>query len=367
MKSFECTYSDKVRVDYYSDFVSKEYFFDQLEYEFRSHDSIVGIQGVILFHNDEIVSAELHDFDGQVKGNVTIGIASPGMADKYNDTGQSRNARFEVRIPSSDMEFSRALYLTVKLAGGSSITVAGFHRSLTPNFTNIENISVVNYMGDHSLFIVKNKNDSIQGECHNNGVFYESSILQELQSIFPQNGVAVDVGANVGNHTVFMSKYFNSLQVIPFEASIEALELLRANVVLNSLKNVDLSLLGLCVSNSSDQLAQAHTSPPNNLGGTSFEVIKSGEINTICLNDALRGRKVDLIKVDVEGMEVDVLNGAKEVIEREQPVICIEVTEDTRKSCFVIMEELNYSVHKVFHMYKSIWTVVFISDHWTSK
>lgn len=179
--------------------------------------------------------------------------------------------------------------------------------------------------GTSVRFFVTDRDDSIQG-FHARGVFYEQEELEIITKHFPIAGVFVDVGANVGNHTLFVGKYLRPQQIIVLEPNQPAIEILRVNIELNGLQYlVDASCLGVGLSDIAS-VATADT-PRGNLGGTRL-VTCSGAQGTIRLmrgDTILRDRRIDFLKIDVEGMELRVLAGLEETIARWRPPMFIEV------------------------------------------
>jgi FkbM family methyltransferase len=152
-----------------------------------------------------------------------------------------------------------------------------------------------------------------------------------------QGMVFVDGGANDGLYSILAGHYVgHSGRVLAVEPSSRECQRLHANVALNQLDNVLLEQVALGEEPGESYLAVAgigrevlnavlprHTSDSTQAGGESVHV------ETI---DALVRRhgfeRVDVIKLDIEGSEVDALLGAKETIRRFRPVMLIEAEED---------------------------------------
>ncbi|HVE20685.1 MAG TPA: FkbM family methyltransferase [Acidocella sp.] len=187
-------------------------------------------------------------------------------------------------------------------------------------------IVFTNISGRDVRFFIKNPYDVIQSH-HSRGEFYEPEELGIIKDFFPRGGVFVDIGTNVGNHTLYVCKFLNPRQVITFEPNPDAISLLRTNISLNDLTHlVDLSCLGVGLS---DAQGKAFPSiPQNNLGAT--RMIDSDDVSALPLvrgDDMLQHRRIDFIKMDVEGMEVRALHGLEETIARWRPAMFIEVDE----------------------------------------
>jgi len=162
--------------------------------------------------------------------------------------------------------------------------------------------------------------------------FYELGHLYELLNIFKDlnidttSGTMIDIGANVGNHSVFLSKYFG--QVIAIEPHPRNFLLLSANCMLadNILPiNTALGSASGSANLSYNDENMGAGSIANDVGSKSVTVPVNTLDNEIQLHDVQR---IDFMKLDVEGLEQDVLKGAVGVIEKHKPVISIEVLPD---------------------------------------
>lgn len=135
------------------------------------------------------------------------------------------------------------------------------------------------------------------------------------------NMVFVEIGANIGAHTVGLAKKVKKL--VAFEPQPQVFYNLCANMALNSIQNVDCYNVGLGADPGILYLPELDFSKPNNFGGISLITTPSSykvEIKT--LDSYLLDTQ--FIKIDVEGMEESVLKGSIETIRRCNPVMYIE-------------------------------------------
>ena len=138
-------------------------------------------------------------------------------------------------------------------------------------------------------------------------------------------GACLDVGANIGNHALFFADHFT--EVHAFEPGPRTFSLLRHNAALRL--NVYCYEVGI-----SDSIRDAHWSAPtHNIGEGAVSTKDSRDHDrhqfTVRLVDidslaALHDLNIGLIKIDVEGHEAAVLDGARSVITRSSPVIVFE-------------------------------------------
>jgi FkbM family methyltransferase len=176
-------------------------------------------------------------------------------------------------------------------------------------------------------FFVANPRDEIQRH-HAQGRFYETEELEIVEQFFPIGGVFVDIGANVGNHAIYAGKYLHPTQIVAIEPNPVAVELLKINVALNGLQSlVDLSHIG---TGFADVPCWAHALIPyDNLGGARMNIVEGTEgLKLIPGDDILLQRRVDFIKLDVEGMEMLVLTGLAGTIAKWRPPMFIEIETD---------------------------------------
>jgi FkbM family methyltransferase len=164
--------------------------------------------------------------------------------------------------------------------------------------------------------------------------FFEADFIAGLENnVFTRlanRELCLDIGANIGNHSVAFSKNFK--KVYAFEPNYPAFKLLQVNAMLA--KNITTFSFGL-----SDKL-QTKTAffNPGNVGGSSVSG-KRGEFSTTfhlkSLDETLSKtdiKNVSFIKIDVEGHELEVLKGARLTISKSSPIIAIEVLPDDLKN-----------------------------------
>lgn len=194
--------------------------------------------------------------------------------------------------------------------------------------------------GKRISFFVRNEADVIQ-RSHKNGRFYEEEELEIIASNF-SGGVFVDIGTNIGNHTIFAAKILGATKIICVEPNPEAYQILRVNIALNDLSNIVVHHpVGL-----SDKKERATAIVyQDNLGGTRFDASSGeGDFQLMTGDDLLDGIHVDFIKIDTEGFEIKALRGLYETISRCQPVIFIEVDQENSDEFMAILPEIKYQI-----------------------
>lgn len=178
-------------------------------------------------------------------------------------------------------------------------------------------------------FFVVDPQDSIQS-VQLSGGFYEQEELEIIEQFWRPDGAYVDIGSNVGNHAIYVEKFLGTEKVILFECNPIALDILRINLLLNGCRKVDDRYLGLAVGRGAGRADVVDNPYAHNLGGAAVRLSEGGKVPIISADEALASERVAFVKIDVEGMEMEVLAGMERTISRWAPNIFVEV--DNRNS-----------------------------------
>ena len=140
--------------------------------------------------------------------------------------------------------------------------------------------------------------------------------------------VALDVGANIGCHTVAMAQFVNDGQkagvIYAFEAQRLVLQVLCANVAINGILNVHTIHAAVGAKNGLTKVPELDPREPMNFGGCDIRQCSDGTETPLVTIDSLALKRCKLIKVDVEGMEIDVIKGASKTIRKHKPLLYVE-------------------------------------------
>jgi FkbM family methyltransferase len=175
---------------------------------------------------------------------------------------------------------------------------------------------------------------------HAAGNFYEPLELDYCREQVPPGGVIVDVGANTGNHTVYFARFLRPRLLIPVEPVDVAANLLRTNAKLNGAV-IDERGLGLAAADAPGvlamtvgiEMAMAKVGP----GAVNKDTVRAVKL------DDLVPERVDFLKIDVEGFEMNVLRGAARIVNRDRPLILLEATDATEQTVIDFLQGCNYA------------------------
>jgi FkbM family methyltransferase len=187
-------------------------------------------------------------------------------------------------------------------------------------------ITTFEYDGQHFSLFTDEPEDRIQA-FHTVGRFYALNELELLRSRVRGGACILDVGAHIGNHTVYFAKAMGARRVIPIEPNPRAAFILRTNCVLNSLNSVDFTYLGRALGRNAaaGSLVRAERF---NSDGVRVR-LDGGPIDVFAGDDLFAAERFDLIKIDAGGMELQILEGLTDTIRRCQPVILIQLGDQS--------------------------------------
>ncbi len=177
--------------------------------------------------------------------------------------------------------------------------------------------------GKEARFAINNPLDLIQRH-HLAGLFFEVQELRTLTRVVGTGRTIVEVGANIGNHLVFYAQHMLAKKIFPFEPNPDAVSLLSRNIKANKLESV-VDDRGVGIGLGAEYGKFSVVLPGENNLGAAQLASGSGELEVFPLDEKLGDEKVDFMKIDVEGMEFEVLAGAVNTIRRNRPILMIEV------------------------------------------
>ncbi len=184
---------------------------------------------------------------------------------------------------------------------------------------------------------------------------YEKVHTDFLKTIINKDWICLDIGANIGYYTLLLSKLARNGKIYSFEPNSTNFQLLNLNVYINDFQNVITNQIALSNENNYQNFKITKDSAFASFKNTErSEVINTVKVKTKKFDDYVREKgieKIDFIKIDVEGAEKLVLDGAQNVLDSLRPkIILAELCEDNlrpfnanKESIINFLKNLNYS------------------------
>lgn len=174
----------------------------------------------------------------------------------------------------------------------------------------------------YEVVVPHHATDYIQGSLMSTGVPYELDMLQAMARVLRPGDTVLDVGANIGNHTLYLAAVVGC-RVLSFEPNAELTAALRESVEVDGLQD-RVTVVQAAVGSTSAR-GTFREARPDNLGAQQVELEDTGgEFDVVVLDEVVDLPRIDAIKIDVEGMEPDVLAGATELVRRDRPHLFVE-------------------------------------------
>lgn len=198
---------------------------------------------------------------------------------------------------------------------------------------------LTNKVDDFDLVIFSN--EELLQSFWSYGRWYEEEMINFIKENYKKGGTYIDVGACIGNHTMFFSTLAD--KVYSFEPNSKQFFHMQLNLKINDLTNVIPLNIGLGNENKFVKM----TIDDLSVGGTTIQ--KDGEhFGAVLKLDDMKLNDVKLIKIDVQEYEKEVLIGAIDTIKRNAPDIYIECsTELEMVDNFNIVKSINEN-YKIF-------------------
>jgi FkbM family methyltransferase len=174
------------------------------------------------------------------------------------------------------------------------------------------------------------------------GTFEKDKVAAFTSDIRPE-GIVYDIGAAAGIYTLLSATRATAGHVYSFEPFVRNLEILRRHIKLNGLTNC--TIIEAAVDSSSGS-AQFATGPTPEMGSLS----PSGDVRvkTVALDDLRDAGTLpapDLIKMDIEGNELEALHGATRMLQTFRPILYLAThSSQLQRECGEFLQNLGYSV-----------------------
>lgn len=164
--------------------------------------------------------------------------------------------------------------------------------------------------------------------------------------VVKKDDIIIDVGAHIGTYTIPLALQIgNNGKVIALEPNDKNADILEKNISINKLSNV--ILVRKAAAKQAGMLNLRLTSDPMlSMISTDTDIdatsVKTTDLDSLV--DDLSVRRVDWLKIDAEGFELEILEGAKNILKRFEPSIIIESRQENQKKMKDMLGEYGYNV-----------------------
>ena len=179
-------------------------------------------------------------------------------------------------------------------------------------------------------------NDIFMGNSLNLYGEYCEGEMDLLKQIIRPGDIVLDVGAHIGTHTLFFAKTVGIRgKVLAFEAQRIIFQTLCGNIALNSITNTHCYNLAVGEKPASVKAPVINFYSNGNYGGVPLGGEGEGEIVQVINLDSMTLPQCRLIKIDVECMELHVLKGAVNTIDKFKPILYVENDREEQSSALI--------------------------------
>ena len=181
-------------------------------------------------------------------------------------------------------------------------------------------------------YVLYNKNDKYVGRSIGRYGEFSKQEAELFQQLCRQGDIVVEVGANIGALTLPLANAVgDSGRVYAFEPQRIVFQTLCANMAMNSINNVECFQAAVSSEDGHIFVPDIHYDKESNFGNFKADAFAEGSrVPKIVLDNFLELPGLRLLKVDAEGMEYDVITGAKKLIEKFRPVLYVENDRDDK-------------------------------------
>ncbi|MBD2745115.1 FkbM family methyltransferase [Microvirga sp. BT688] len=175
-----------------------------------------------------------------------------------------------------------------------------------------------------ALFLYPSADQTIGPCLASAGEFARAEVDFLLAHLSP-DGAVCDVGANIGTVSIPIAKALPGLSVFAFEPQLPIFRLLMRNVTLNGLMSIEAYPWALGEADGIIEFATPALTTQTNFGAVGRGSQSGDKVPVIIRRlDSLALPPLSIIKIDVEGYDLEVVRGAQETIQRDRPILFCE-------------------------------------------
>ena len=207
---------------------------------------------------------------------------------------------------------------------------------------------IINFKNSNIKFYLPYYNkDFIQKHIAQTQNFYELDFLEHICTIKNgivnkaiHNGLVLDIGANIGNHTIFFLTK-KARKIFSFEPVKDTFDILKRNIEINNFQS-SVNLFNAGVGQKKGKAILKYYNSKNT-GMSQVCLDQNGNIPIISIDELNIEEQINFIKIDVEGYEADVIKGMTKTIKQNKPLIMIEIRDYLFAEINGILQSLGYS------------------------
>lgn len=198
--------------------------------------------------------------------------------------------------------------------------------------------------------LVSSKDEGIAAELALDGE-HEPFGTKTLLSILQENMTIVDLGSNLGYYVLSESKHIKLKKIIAIEPNPETFSLLSENVRLNHCDEVELFNIGI---SDTDATLPFYVSKHSNICSITPKDVYERiiEVPVLSLDSLLKRekiKKVDLVRMDIEGHEIFAIQGMLSTLKTSKPWLCMEyhspqISAEDRETFIETLTKLDYEL-----------------------
>jgi len=198
------------------------------------------------------------------------------------------------------------------------------------------------------------KNDNCIGYFIKKGYYWEEWMCKYIQQNYIKNTNMIDLGGNIGTTTLLMNEVLShNCKIFTFEPIYS--DILLKNILDNNYTdNVDIYKFGVGNKMKTLRIKPINLSDNINFGAVSIMQNLEDKHDSFLINivplDYFNFENISLIKIDVEQMEIEVLEGSLNLIKKCKPTIIIEtykLTELKETNIFKQLLALGYEINVI--------------------
>lgn len=247
---------------------------------------------------------------------------------------------FCVSIHAKEVSLDKELNLSVLQTLCQNQTEEDIYLNTYINEFPFENYAAYQVENRDFYFVEKITPDAIKTHVIKNGALWERHVYEQLKKYAKIGTIAIDIGAHIGTHTIALSRFVGpSGYVVAFEPQLKLFSELAINTYLNECQNVSFFRRAL------GELTQwSEMQPTNTMNEGATLIGKGGDKVKMEMLDSYNLNNISVIKIDVEGYEMQVLTGGIDTILRNKPVMIIEIWNGpNREAKIQTIENLGYT------------------------